>query len=187
MLRPLLALAAFAGAAHAQPSQTAPIAAPPLAPLVYVQGGIALGGDGANGGGFAALTVEAGYRLGGNWWLHGEGLVGASNDNTAGPQYKGTIRQLRIGGEWHHRWLVLGLDVGFTHETQESDTHVEVPDHEYAGGVLAARVAGDFGIAERLRLRPALELFGGGKLPGQPANGKDYGGGDLSVSIAYIW
>src|SRR5450755_723176 len=75
-LRPLLVIVALAGAARAQPGQTAPIAAPVAEPIIYVQSGIAIGGDGANGGVFAALTVEAGYRIGGNWWLRGEGLAG---------------------------------------------------------------------------------------------------------------
>ena len=189
-VRPLIVIVALAGFARAQPSQTAPIAAPIADPIIYVQSGIAIGGDGANGGVFAALTVEAGYRIGGNWWLRGEGLAGKSNDSTwGGPQYKGTIRQLRIGGEWHHRWLVLGLDVGFAHETETSDTNVDQPDHGYADGMVALRVAGDFSLGvEHLRIRPGLEIFGGGKLHGQPAiGGKDYQGGDTSVAVAYTW
>jgi hypothetical protein len=178
---------AAATVAHAQPSQTAPIVAEPY---VYLQGGLAIGGDGANGGVFIATMLEAGYRVGGNWWLRGEGLAGKSNDSTwGGPQYTGTIRQLRIGGEWHHRWLVMGLDIGVSHETELSDTDVRQPDHEYEGAMVALRIGGDFSLGiDHLRIRPGLELFGGGKLRDQPAiGGKDYQGGNTSVAVAYTW
>lgn len=186
----MVMLAGAAAVAGAQPSQTVPMAVPIAEPIVYVQGGFAIGGDGANGGVFLATMLEAGYRLGGNWWLRGEGLAGKSNDSTwGGPQYTGTIRQLRIGGEWHHRWLVMGLDVGFSHETEVSETNVEQPDHEYEGGMFALRIGGDFGLGvDHLRIRPGFELFGGGKLRDQPAiGGKDYQGGNTSVAIAYTW
>ena len=165
------------------------VASPGFAPPadIYVQPGLEVGGDGANDGVFVAPTIEAGYRVRGAWWLHTEALAGPSetgNFSWGGQSDAGSIRQFRIGGEWRHSWLVLGIDVGSSHETMNGQ-----PELGYAGGMFAVRAGVDFGLGvDHLRIRSGFEMFGGGKRRGEPAiGGKDYQGGGVTVALAVVW
>jgi hypothetical protein len=149
----LASVLALARTASAQPSLTA--SAPAPAPASYVEAGVTLG---AFVGLYAALTVEAGHRLGNSaLWAHGMVVAGETGGidegGTAGRQ-----RQARAGVEARgcvvsQICAIAGVDLAVAHGDymgyEDSGNRTE--------GLAIGRIGLDIG-GSTLRLRPGFEL-----------------------------
>jgi len=174
------ALVLAPAAALAQPGLTPPSAPEPQ---YYVAPSLEVGGNDPEGAVFAGVAVAGGYRLSGDFWLHGKGLIARSDASTWSTQHPaGNLDTLAAGIEWRHRWLLAGVD-GVLVRDDTPDASVA----EYNGAALAGHAGVELGF-DHIKFRPELEFMMGGKqhVPDTILT-KDYTLVGVSIGVAYTW
>lgn len=169
-------------AAFAQPALTPP-SAPSPEPQYFLAPSLELGGTDPGGAVFAGIAIDGGYRLSGDWWLHGKGLIARSNASTWGDQKPtGNLDTLGAGFEWRHRWFIAGMDGVLVRDNTKDPTVAE-----YDGAGLAGHVGLELGF-DRVRFRPEMEFLMGGRqhVPGTIID-RDYETVGLSLGVAFTW
>lgn len=153
-------------------------------PEYYVAPSVSVGGDEANRGVFAAISLDGGYRLSDPWWIHGRALYGRTDSTTwGGPMQRGDLDTFQLGIEWHRGPYLLGADAALVHDVTDRR-----PELSYDGPALALRAGLDFGGGEHVRFRPTFDVLLGGKTEGNNTMApKDYSAFGLGGGIAVVW
>ncbi len=153
------------------------------APQYLVAPSLEIGGNTPQKAIIAGFAVDGGYRLSGDFWLHGKGLVAAADASQWGnSRPTGNVETLGAGVEWRHRWLIAGVDGTFVHDGNPSGDVAR-----YTGPALAGHAGLELG-SGHVRFRPTFEMMVGTSthLPNTIVT-KNYALGGLSLGVAFVW